>query len=199
MRDGLFAGTPEFAVPCLKHFLTLKDFEIAAVLFTQPDRPQGAPREGNRAATGKENCVGGRGFPVHQPEKDSRAGGGRRFCARLRLRAIAIYRRSMGRSSRRGFWIIPRLGWINLHASLLPKYRGSAPIQWAICERRDKRPAWTTMRIDAGMDTGEIAFAGGRLAIGAKETTPEIVGRGSRRRGATPDGERRFEGWRMGH
>jgi len=70
---------------------------------------------------------------------------------------------------------IPRLGWINLHASLLPKYRGAAPIQWAIANGETKTGV-TTMRIDAGMDTGEIALQE-ELAIGARETTPELGAR----------------------
>ena len=67
------------------------------------------------------------------------------------------------------------MGIINVHASLLPKYRGSAPIQWAIANGETKTGV-TTMRIDAGMDTGEIALQE-EIAIGAKETTPELSAR----------------------
>src|SRR5262249_55617036 len=70
---------------------------------------------------------------------------------------------------------IPRLGWINLHASLLPKYRGAAPIQWAIANGETKTGV-TTMRIDAGMDTGEIGLQE-EMSIGGEETTPELVER----------------------
>jgi methionyl-tRNA formyltransferase len=70
---------------------------------------------------------------------------------------------------------IPRLGWINLHASLLPKYRGAAPIQWAIANG-ETRTGVTTMRIDAGMDTGEILMQE-EMEIGATETTPELAAR----------------------
>jgi len=70
---------------------------------------------------------------------------------------------------------IPRLGWINLHASLLPKYRGAAPIQWAIASGKTVTGN-TTMRIDAGMDTGEMLLQE-ELRIGAEETAPELAGR----------------------
>lgn len=70
---------------------------------------------------------------------------------------------------------IPRLGWINLHASLLPKYRGAAPVHWAIANG-ESRTGNTTMRIDAGMDTGDMLLQQ-ELAIGANETSPELAGR----------------------
>jgi methionyl-tRNA formyltransferase len=69
--------------------------------------------------------------------------------------------------------VIPKLGWINLHASLLPKYRGAAPINWAIV-KGETRTGNTTMRIDAGMDTGEILLQE-ELAIGPEETAPELT------------------------
>jgi methionyl-tRNA formyltransferase len=70
---------------------------------------------------------------------------------------------------------IPKHGWINLHASLLPKYRGAAPINWAIANG-ETRTGNTTMRIDAGMDTGEMLLQQ-ELEIGAKETAPELLAR----------------------
>jgi methionyl-tRNA formyltransferase len=70
---------------------------------------------------------------------------------------------------------IPKLGWINLHASLLPKYRGAAPINWAIVNG-ETRTGVTTMRIDAGMDTGEMLLRR-EIEIGTKETAPELASR----------------------
>jgi methionyl-tRNA formyltransferase len=70
---------------------------------------------------------------------------------------------------------IPRLGWVNLHASLLPKYRGAAPIHWAIA-KGEAVTGNTTMRIDAGMDTGDILLQE-ELAIGPEETSPELAAR----------------------
>ena len=70
---------------------------------------------------------------------------------------------------------IPRLGWINLHASLLPKYRGAAPINWAIANG-ETRTGLTTMQIDAGLDTGPMLLRW-ETEIGADETAPELAGR----------------------
>jgi len=70
---------------------------------------------------------------------------------------------------------IPRLGWINLHASLLPKYRGAAPINWTVANG-ETRSGLTTMRIDAGMDTGDILLQR-EMEICAAETAPELAGR----------------------
>ena len=70
---------------------------------------------------------------------------------------------------------IPRLGWMNLHASLLPKYRGAAPIAWAIING-EKTTGLTTMRLDPGLDTGPILLQR-ETEIGADETAPELAGR----------------------
>src|SRR5207245_1830361 len=70
---------------------------------------------------------------------------------------------------------IPRLGWINLHASLLPKYRGAAPINWAIANG-ETATGVTSMRIDAGMDTGDMLLRR-EIAIGERETAPELAAR----------------------
>src|SRR5262245_3615445 len=121
----VFCGTPEFAIPCLKHFLTLNDFEVAAV-FTQPDRPQGRGKEIVFSPV-KQVAVAA-GVPVYQPERI------RTLEAEKILREIvpeAIVIIAYGQIIPARLLDIPRVGWINLHASLLPKYRGAAPIQWA--------------------------------------------------------------------
>ncbi len=165
----VFCGTPEFAVPCLQHFLTLKDFEIAAV-FTQPDRPQGRAKEIVSPPVKKIALAAG--IPVHQPEK-IRTPEAETILRTIAPEAIAII--AYGQIIPARLLDIPRLGWINLHASLLPKYRGAAPIQWAIANGEAKTGV-TTMRIDAGMDTGEIVLQE-ELEIGARETTPELAAR----------------------
>ncbi|HWZ98835.1 MAG TPA: methionyl-tRNA formyltransferase [Candidatus Dormibacteraeota bacterium] len=162
----VFCGTPQFAVPCLKHFLTLKDFEITAVI-TQPDRPQGRA-QGIVVSPVKQVALAA-GIPVHQPEK-IRAPEAEKVLREIAPDAIVII--AYGQIIPARLLDIPRLGWINLHASLLPKYRGAAPIQWAIANGETKTGV-TTMRIDAGMDTGEIALQE-ELTIGAMETTPEL-------------------------
>ena len=165
----VFCGTPEFAVPCLKHFLTLKDFEIAAV-FTQPDRPQGRTKE--IVPPPVKQIALAAGIPVYQPEK-IRGPEAEKILREIAPEAIAII--AYGQIIPARLLDIPPLGWINLHASLLPKFRGAAPIQWAIANGEAKTGV-TTMRIDAGMDTGEIALQE-ELTIGERETTPELAAR----------------------
>jgi len=165
----VFCGTPEFAVPCLKHFLTLKDFEIAAV-FTQPDRPQGRTKE--IVPPPVKQIALAAGIPVYQPEK-IRGPEAEKILRQIAPEAIAII--AYGQIIPARLLDIPRLGWINLHASLLPKFRGAAPIQWAIANGEAKTGV-TTMRIDEGMDTGEIALQE-ELTIEERETTPELAAR----------------------
>ena len=165
----VFCGTPQFAVPSLKHFLSLADFQIVGA-FTQPDRPQG--REKTVLCPPVKQVALEAGIPVHQPEK-IRAAESETILRELAPDAIAII--AYGQIIPARLLDIPKLGWINLHASLLPKYRGAAPIQWAIANGETKTGV-TTMRIDAGMDTGEIVLQE-ELTIGPSETTPELAAR----------------------
>ena len=111
-------------------------------------------------------------IPVHQPEK-MRAPEVEEQLRELAPDVIVII--AYGQIIPARLLPIPKLGWINLHASLLPKYRGAAPINWAIVNG-ETRPETTTMRIDAGMDTGEMLLQE-ELAIGADETAPELAAR----------------------
>jgi methionyl-tRNA formyltransferase len=165
----VFCGTPHFAVPSLKHLLAQNDFEIAAV-YTQPDRPRGRGQEISDAPV--KVVAMAAGVPVHQPQKI------RAPEVAEQLRAIApdvIVIIAYGQIIPARLLDIPKHGWINLHASLLPKYRGAAPINWAIANG-ETRTGNTTMRIDAGMDTGEMLLQQ-ELEIGAKETAPELLAR----------------------
>jgi methionyl-tRNA formyltransferase len=165
----VFCGTPEFAVPCLKHFLTLKDFKVEAV-FTQPDRPRG--REKEIVFPPVKQVALAAGIPVHQPER-IRTPEAEKILRDIAPEAIAII--AYGQIIPARLLDIPKVGWINLHASLLPRYRGAAPIQWAIANGETKTGV-TTMRIDAGMDTGEIALQE-EMEIGATEVMPELAAR----------------------
>ena len=165
----LFCGTPQFAVPSLKHLLAQPDFEALAV-FTQPDRPRGRGHQISSSPI-KEVALAAK-LPVHQPET---------------IRALAV--QELLQSYSPDFIVIiaygqiiparllpiPKYGWINLHASLLPKYRGAAPINWAIVSG-ETRTGLTTMRIDAGMDTGDILLQR-EFEIGAIETAPGLSAR----------------------
>jgi methionyl-tRNA formyltransferase len=165
----VFCGTPQFAVPTLKHLLTQPDFEIAAVI-TQPDRPSGRGMHVFFSPV-KEAALAG-GVPVHQPEK-IRSPESQEFLQAIAPDVIVII--AYGQIIPARLLPIPKLGWINLHASLLPKYRGAAPINWAIVNGESKS-GLTTMRIDAGMDTGEMLLQT-EMAIGPRETTPELAAR----------------------
>ncbi len=163
----VFCGTPLFAVPTFKHLLAQTDFQIVAVI-TQPDRPRGRGQEVSFSPV-KEAALAA-GISVHQPEK-IRAPEVQTLLQSLAPDAIVII--AYGQIIPASLLPIPKLGWINLHASLLPKYRGAAPINWAIANGETKTGV-TTMRIDAGMDTGEILLQK-EMEIGATETAPELA------------------------
>lgn len=165
----VFCGTPEFAVPTLQHLLGLPELEIAAVI-TQPDRPRGRGHE--ISAPPVKQAALAAGLPVHQPAK-IRSQEALELVARLALDAVVII--AYGQIIPAALLAIPRHGWINLHASLLPKYRGAAPINWALVHG-ESVSGLTTMRIDAGMDTGEILLKQ-RMEIGPAETAPALAAR----------------------
>jgi methionyl-tRNA formyltransferase len=140
-------GTPEFAVPSLERLAAVH--EMAAV-FTQPDRPSG--RGQKLAAPPVKQSAVALGLAVHQPLKIRTPD----VLELLRdIAADAIVVVGYGKIIPQTIIDLPRLGVINLHASLLPKYRGAAPINWAIV-RGETRTGVTTMKIDAGLDTGDM-------------------------------------------
>ncbi len=163
----LFCGTPHFAVPTLIHLLAQPEFDITAVI-TQPDRPRGRGRQVSPPPV-KEAAVAA-SIPVHQPEK-IRAPEAQELLQRLAPDCIVII--AYGQIIPARLLTIPKLGWINLHASLLPKYRGAAPINWAIANG-ETTTGLTTMRIDAGMDTGDV-FLQEEIEIAPEETAPELA------------------------
>ncbi len=163
----VFCGTPHFAVPTFIHLLAQPDIEIAAVI-TQPDRPRGRGRHISPSPV-KEAALAATVL-VHQPEK-IRASETQEFLQRLAPDCIVII--AYGQIIPSHLLNIPKLGWINLHASLLPKYRGAAPINWAIANG-ETVTGITTMRIDAGMDTGGILLQE-QMDIAPEETAPELA------------------------
>jgi len=165
----VFCGTPQFAVPSLKKLLLQPEFEIVGV-FTQPDRPRGRGNEVTFAPV-KEVALA-TGIPIYQPEK-IRTPENEEKLRELSPDVIVII--AYGQIIPARLLPIPRLGWINLHASLLPKYRGAAPIAWAIANG-ETVTGNTTMRIDAGMDTGDMLLQQ-ELPIGAHENAPELAAR----------------------
>jgi len=169
MMRIVFCGTPSFAVPTLKHLLAQSDFEIVGVI-TQPDRPRG--RGGEISFSPVKEAALAANITVHQPEK-IRAPQVQELLQGLAPDCIVII--AYGQIIPAKLLPIPKLGWINLHASLLPKYRGAAPINWAIASG-ETRTGLTTMRIDAGMDTGEMLLRR-EIEIAANETAPELSAR----------------------
>jgi methionyl-tRNA formyltransferase len=167
--DLVFAGTPEFAVPALRRLASETDFRIRAVI-TQPDRPRGRGQQ--QAEPAVKQAALAAGLPVYQPEK-LKTDSAFDFLSELAPDAAVIM--AYGRIIPPRLLAVPRLGWINLHASLLPKYRGAAPINWAIVNG-ETISGVTTMRIDAGLDTGDL-LEKQEMAIGRDETAPELTAR----------------------
>ncbi|HEY6267946.1 MAG TPA: methionyl-tRNA formyltransferase [Candidatus Acidoferrum sp.] len=163
----VFYGTPQFAVPTLEYLLAQNYFEILGVI-TQPDRPRGRGQEVSFSAV-KESALEAK-IPVYQPEK-IRAAESEELLRKLAPDCVVII--AYGQIIPARLLPIPKLGWINLHASLLPKFRGAAPINWAIVNGQI-RTGVTTMRIDAGMDTGEMLLQR-ELEMGPNETAPELA------------------------
>ncbi len=165
----VFCGTPEFSVPALKSLLAARDITVEAVV-TQPDRPAG--RKQQMTAPPVKPVALEAGVHVYQPER-IKSESAHNFFKRLAPDAVVII--AYGKIIPETLLNIPRLGWINLHASLLPKYRGAAPINWAIVEGETKT-GLTTMKIDAGLDTGPLLLQK-EIAIGPDETAAELAAR----------------------
>ncbi|HZQ67158.1 MAG TPA: methionyl-tRNA formyltransferase [Terriglobales bacterium] len=152
MSDSMqlvFCGTPQFAVPTLQALID-NQFQIGLVV-TQPDRPQGRGLQLS-ASPVKQRALN-LGLPLTQPDKIKNNQEFRDRLAGLAPDAIIVV--GYGRIIPQWMIDLPRLGNINLHGSLLPKYRGAAPVQWAIASG-EIITGVTTMRIDAGLDTGDI-------------------------------------------
>lgn len=165
----VFCGTPAFGLPSLKKLLAAPEFSVEAVI-TQPDRPRG--RGQNPAHSPIKDAALEAKLPIYQPEKIKSVDAAE-FLKRIAPDAVVII--AYGQIIPGGLLEIPKLGWINLHGSLLPRYRGAAPVQRAILNG-DTRTGLTTMRIDAGLDTGPI-LEQLEMEIGAHETAPELMAR----------------------
>jgi len=145
----VFCGTPMFAVPCLEALLQAS-FDVQLVV-SQPDRPKGRGLE--MVPTPVKQVALQHGIPVVQPEKIKVNPDFRSQLESIQPDAIIVV--AYGRIIPQWMIDLPPLGNINVHASLLPKYRGAAPIQWAIASG-ERVTGVTTMRIDAGLDTGDM-------------------------------------------
>lgn len=166
MTDIVFLGTPDFAVESLKA-LCENGYNVKAV-FTQPDRPKG---RGNKLAFSpvKEYALS-KNIPVYQPQK-IRENPELLKSLEPDLMVTAAFGQILSEENLKS----AKLGCINVHASLLPKYRGSSPIQWAIING-EKETGITTMLTDIGVDTGDILLQK-KLEIGENETAGELFDR----------------------
>src|SRR6201998_301314 len=165
----VFAGTPRFAVPTLEK-LVESGFHVRLVL-TQPDRPRGRGMELMPSPV-KESALK-LGIPVSQPEKIKTNAEFQAELTALQPEAIIV----VGYGRIIPLWMIdpPKLGNLNVHASLLPKYRGAAPIHWAVASG-EAVTGVTTMRIDAGLDTGDILLQR-ELPIRPEDTSETLAPR----------------------
>lgn len=155
-------GTPEFAVPSLDMLLK-EGYDVVAVV-TQPDKPKG---RGNKMALPpvKEYALK-HGIEVLQPEKVKTE---EFACAIRKINPDLLVTAAYGKILPKSVLDIPQFGCINVHGSLLPKYRGAAPIQWSIINGEEKTGI-TTMFTDVGMDTGDM------LLKGELEITEDMTG-----------------------
>ena len=164
----IFMGTPEFAVPALKALH--KNDQNLALVVTQPDRPKGRGRKLTLSPV-KETAIN-LGYSVIQPASVRIA----EFMSCIEKNTpdfIVVV--AFGHIIPKNILTIPKIATINVHASLLPKYRGPAPIQWAIINE-EKETGVTTMLMDEGLDTGDILLSS-KLKIGSDETSDTLHGR----------------------
>ncbi|MGB6820931.1 MAG: methionyl-tRNA formyltransferase [Candidatus Acidiferrales bacterium] len=165
----VFCGTPAFALPTLHELTAQPDFKVQAVV-TQPDRPRGRGHETSSSPVKAAALEAG--ISVSQPEK-IRSESSFDFFKRLAPDVVVII--AYGQIIPQRLIDLPRLGWINLHGSLLPKYRGAAPINWAIVNG-ESRTGITTMQVDAGLDTGPILLTH-EVGIAPDEPASELYAR----------------------
>jgi methionyl-tRNA formyltransferase len=164
----VYAGTPEFAVPALEAIADAGHTLLA--VYTQPDRPAGRGRQLTESPVKRRARE--LGLAVHQPAtlKDAAATGSLAALA-PDVMVVAAY----GLLLPPAILAIPRLGCINIHASLLPRWRGAAPVQRALIAG-DAETGVAIMRMEAGLDTGAV-YKSERLAIGARETAASLTTR----------------------
>jgi methionyl-tRNA formyltransferase len=165
----VFCGTPAFAVPTLKAILADPNHTVVAVI-TQPDRPSGRGQQISFSPV-KQAALDA-GIAVRQPEK-IRAPEAKELLQTFGPECFVII--AYGQIIPAGLLPISKCGWINLHASLLPKYRGAAPINWAIANG-ELKTGLTTMRIDVGMDTGDMLLQED-VDVAPSDTAPALAAR----------------------
>lgn len=164
INNIIFMGTPDFAVPCLDKLH--QNYNVTAVI-TQPDRPKG--RGQHLAKSPVKVYAEEHNLPVYQPEKIKTA----EFTEKLRqMQPDLIIVVAFGQILSQEILDIPKFGCINVHASLLPRWRGAAPIHWSIIGG-DTETGVTTMYMDAGLDTGDMILKA-KTVITPEMTTTQL-------------------------
>ena len=164
INNIIFMGTPDFAVPCLDKLH--QNYNVTAVI-TQPDRPKG--RGQHLAKSPVKVYAEEHNLPVYQPEKIKTA----EFTEKLRqMQPDLIIVVAFGQILSQEILDIPKFGCINVHASLLPRWRGAAPIHWSIIGG-DTETGVTTMYMDAGLDTGDMILKA-KTVITPEMTTAQL-------------------------
>lgn len=164
----IFMGTPSFAVPCLERLLKSED-EVVAV-FTQPDKKVG--RKQTLTPPPVKELAQKAGIAVHQPAS-LRSDESVELIASLRPDLIVVV--AYGKILPKAILELPPLGCVNVHGSLLPKYRGAAPIQWSVINGETVTGV-TTMYMDEGLDTGDMILKS-ETPVGREETSGELFER----------------------
>lgn len=164
----VFMGTPDFAAISLERLIR-EGFDVVGV-FTQPDKPRG--RGMAVSACPVKQIAQAAALPVYQPEK-LRDGTALQILRELRPELLVVV--AYGRILPDEFLALPKYGAINIHGSLLPKYRGAAPIQWAVLNG-DTVTGVSSMYLAHEMDTGDIIYTE-ETPIGEKETSGELFDR----------------------
>lgn len=164
----VFMGTPDFAVPCLQRLL--EDGHEVTAVFTQPDKPVG--RHAVLTPPPVKQLALSHGIPVYQPTK-MRDGTVAALLRELAPDCLVVV--AYGRILPQEILDVPPRGCVNIHGSLLPRYRGAAPIQWSVI-RGETVTGVTSMFMDAGMDTGDIIDTL-TTPIGENETAGELFER----------------------
>ena len=169
MMKAVFMGTPDFAVPTLQKMIDM-GIEITAVV-TQPDKAKGRGKKVIYSPV--KECALAHDLPVYQPVRIRKEP---EFIQTLRdMQPDVIVVVAFGQILPKEILDIPRLGCVNVHASLLPKFRGAAPIQWSIIDGEEVTGV-TTMLMDVGLDTGDMLLKGS-LELAADETGGSLFDR----------------------
>ncbi len=165
----VYMGTPDFAVPALEKLAQNPGYTVAAV-FTQPDKPRG--RKMVMTPPDVKVCAEKLGIPVFQP---SSMRSEEAYNSLKELNPDVIVVAAYGQILPKAVLDLPKFGCVNIHGSLLPKYRGAAPIQQSVLDG-EKVTGVTTMLMDAGLDTGDILLKA-ETKIGENETAGELFDR----------------------